>query len=103
MNMEEFWSIIINAFLFYLAFRIGQISILAKIGERERSEMQIKLEEVRKKGSRPVITVEEINGIFYAYDGNDFLAQGGTPDEIGKLIAQRYPNKYLLAKVEIKA
>lgn len=101
--MDEFWTFILNALLFYMAFKAGQISVLTKIGQQERTIMQTKLEEIRRTGQRPIITVEEINGVYYAFDGNDFLAQGTTPDEIGKLIAQRFPNKYVLAKVEIKA
>ena len=103
MSMDEFWTFILNALMFYMAFKAGQISVLTKIGQQERTIMQTKLEEIRRTGQRPIITVEEINGVYYAFDGNDFLAQGTTPDEIGKLIAQRFPNKYVLAKVEIKA
>lgn len=101
--MEDFWTFLINAFLFYLAFKIGQISVWVKLGMQQKEDIQVRLEEVKRTGVRPVITVEEINGIYYAYDGPDFLAQGTNPDELGRLIAQRFPNKYQLAKVEIKA
>jgi hypothetical protein len=88
--------------LFFLAYKIGQMSILLKLGQENRSQIQKQLEQVRLTSQRPVITVEEINGIYYAYDGNDFLAQGETADEVGRSIAQRYPNKYKLAEVKIK-
>jgi hypothetical protein len=103
MDMNEFWTFLINAALFFLAFKLGQFSVYLKIHKLEPTEVQVKLEEVRKTGIRPVVTVEEINGIYYAYDGNDFLGQGSTPDELGSSIAQRFPNKYRLAKIEIKA
>lgn len=102
MEMQEFYSFLVNAFLFFLAFKVGQLSVWLKIGQQNRNDIQTKLEVVRQSGLRPVITVEEINGVYYAYDGNDFLAQGKSPDELGKLIATRFPEKYHLAKVEIK-
>lgn len=101
--MEDFWTFLINALLFFLAFKAGQISVWIKVGMQQKENVQVRLEEIRRTGIRPVITVEEINGIYYAYDGNDFLAQGTNPDELGRSIAERFPNKYQLAKVEIKA
>lgn len=103
MEMQDFWTVLVNALLFFLAYKIGQMSILLKIGQANRTEIEQRLAQVRTTGLRPIITVEEIDGIFYAYDGNDFLAQGNTADELGKLIAKRYPNKYHLAKVEYRA
>jgi hypothetical protein len=102
METQDFFGILVNAILFFLAYKIGQMSILLKLGQENRSQIQKQLEQVRLTSQRPVITVEEINGIYYAYDGNDFLAQGETADEVGRSIAQRYPNKYKLAEVKIK-
>lgn len=102
MEMQEFYSFLVNVFLFFLAFKVGQLSVWFKIEQQNRNDIQTKLKVVRQSGLRPVITVEEINGVYYAYDGNDFLAQGKSPDELGKLIANRFPEKYHLAKVEIK-
>ena len=102
--MEELWPHIINCIFFYIAYKLGQMSVRIKMkADRESSQIQRDLEKVRLTGQRPTITVEEINGIYYAYDGNDFLAQGATPDEIGRSIAQRFPKKYALARVQIKA
>lgn len=103
MESQDLIGILVNVILFFLAFKLGQISMIVKMGQQNRTEIQQRLEQVRIAGKRPLITVEEINGTFYAYDGNDFLAQGITPDELGKLIAKRYPNKYHIAKIEIKA
>lgn len=103
MEAQQFWEFLVNAALFYMAFKLGQLSVRVQMNMDQRSEIQAKLAQVRNTGQRPTITVEEINGVFYAYDGNDFLAQGITPDELGKLIAKRYPNKYHIAKIEIKA
>jgi hypothetical protein len=101
--MEDFTQFIVNAILFFIAYKLGQFSMLGRITEIQRSEIQQKLAEVRQTGHRPMITIEEINGIYYAYDGNDFLAQGKDPHELGTLIAQRFPNKYQLAQVKVKA
>lgn len=101
--MDDFWTIIANAAMFYIVFKIGQISALVQRNQRSQTETQRQIEQIRITGQRPVITVEEINGIYYAYDGNDFLAQGPTPDELGRLIAARFPQRYHLARVEIKA
>jgi hypothetical protein len=102
MDTQDFIGILVNAIVFFLIYKIGQMSILLKLGQENRSQIQKQLEQVRLTGQRPVITVEEINGVYYAYDGNDFLAQGETADEVGRSIAQRYPNKYKLAEVKIK-
>lgn len=103
MGMDEFWAFVVNALLFFLAFKAGQISVWIRIGMENKERIQARLQEVQPPSFRPVITIEEINGVYYAYDGNDFLAQGASPDELGHSIAQRFPNKYRLAKVEIKA
>lgn len=100
--MEDFWTFLINAFLFYLAYKLGQVSAYFKLGTQKKEDMQLRLEEVRRTGIRPLITVEEINGIYYAFDGNDFLAQGRSPDELGISISNRFPNKYHMARIEIK-
>jgi hypothetical protein len=102
MESNEFWTFLINAILFFLAFKLGQISVHVRYNQQNQIETSRNLAVIRQTGQRPVITVEEINGIFYAYDGNDFLAQGPSPDELGKSIANRFPNKYHLARVEIK-
>lgn len=102
MESTEIWSFLVNFLLFFLAFKAGQISVHVEMNQRSRNETSEKLAVIRRTGQRPVITVEEINGIFYAYDGNDFLAQGTSPDELGKTIANRFPNKYHLARIEIK-
>jgi len=103
MDMQEFVSIIVNVILFFLAYKAGQISIFMRLDSQHRQAVQTKLEDKPTTISKPVIKIEEINGIFYAYDGNDFLAQGRTADELGRLIAQRYPNKYAMAKIKIQA
>ena len=103
MNMEEIWPIILNALMFYIVFKTGQISARIQQNANDRSVVEQRLAEIRRTGQRPVITIEEINGIYYAYDGNDFLGQGVSPDELGKTIASRFPNKYHLAKITIKA
>jgi hypothetical protein len=101
MESQELWNILVNGILFYLAFKMGQISILAKSNTKDRTEIT-KIENVRLPNLRPIITIEEINGVYYAYDGNDFIGQGTSPDELGSLIAKRYPNKYSMAKIEFK-
>jgi hypothetical protein len=101
--MDEYLSFIINALLFFLAFKAGQISMVARLDRRQIERAYANEPKITAVTRRPVITVEEINGIYYAYDGNDFLAQGQTPNELGELIAKRFSGKYTLAKVEIKA
>jgi len=103
MESQDLIGILVNAMLFFLAYKIGQISMIIKMGQQNKPQIQQQLEQVRITGKRPIITVEEINGVFYAYDGNDFLAQGTSAAEVGHLIAARFPNKYRLAEVKIKA
>lgn len=93
---QEFLSFISNVLLFLVIYKIGQYSMVVKtVREIHRSHIEKPL----KQGK---ISIEEIDGIFYAYDGNDFLAQGKTPEELGALISKRFPNKYRMAGVEFK-
>lgn len=103
MIMEDVWTFLVNVFLFFLAFKVGQISILVRSHNQSQEHSQNQLNKITRNGIKPIITIEEINGVYYAYDGNDFLGQGTTPDELGRYIAQRFPNKYHLAKIEFKA
>lgn len=103
MEMQDFWAFIINALMFFLAYKAGQASVWIRFGRIHREEIQSRIKEIKLPSQRPIITVEEINGIFYAYDGNDFLGQAKSADELGRAIAVRFPEKYHLAKVEIKA
>lgn len=103
MEMEEFISVLFNAFVFYCVFKVGQLSILYKIGQAERERIKARTEIVTVPGAKPLITIEEINGIYYAYDGNDFLAQGRDPNELGLQIATRFPEKYRGARISLKA
>ena len=100
MEMQEIISFIVNSLLFYFAYKIGQASIYMRIGQQTREQIQ---ETPVVPRAKRIITVEEINGIYYAYDGNDFLAQSQDPDELGKRIADRYPKKYVDARVVIRA
>lgn len=101
--MEDIVQFLVHAILFFLVFKVGQISMLNKLNQQQRTDMQEKLQVVRQTGQRPLITIEEIDGIYYAYDGNDFLAQGKSPQELGAMIAQRFPNKYQLAQIKVQA
>lgn len=98
--MDEFWQFIINAVLFLLAFKAGQFSMLVKLSQTETKNNNFGKSLHQEKS---VITVEEIEGIYYAYDGNDFLGQGKSPHELGDLIARRYPGKYRMSNIKIKA
>lgn len=100
MELSELITVLVNAFLFFIVYKLGQFSILIKLDKHQH------LKKIEQHStaiiSRPIITIEEINGNFYAYDGDDFLAQGASADELGKHIAQRYPSKYQSAKIQMK-
>lgn len=98
MESQEIISFIVHAFLFWLVFRLGHIS------GRTNAEKSKNIVVPNLPLARPAtIVIEEINGVYYAYDGNDFLAQATNPDDLGKRIANRYPNKYHHARIQIKA
>lgn len=97
MESHEITTLIIQAFLFWLVFRLGHIS-----GRVNAEKSKIDVISNLKLSKPTTITVEIINGVYYAYDGNDFLAQATSADDLGKNIADRYPNKYLHAKVDVK-
>jgi len=40
MEMQEFWSFVINALLFFFAYKIGQVSVWIKIGQIHKAEIQ---------------------------------------------------------------
>jgi hypothetical protein len=87
--------------LIFFVFKMGQISVYAKhqtIFERQATTT----ERPTVIKSKPLITVEEINGTYYAYDGDDFLAQGNDPDELSAKIASRFPQKYVGARVQLR-
>lgn len=98
--MDDIASFITQLVLFFIIFKLGQASGMIRANQELRNQHQRNI--VEKITQKPVITVEEINGIYYAFDGNDFLAQGRSPDELGSLIATRFPQKYRAARVEIK-
>lgn len=102
MENQDVISFIVQAFLFWLVFKLGQIHGSART-VHELGKRNTRAETIQLPSRRPVITVEEINGMFYAYDGSDFLAQASSPDDLGRKIAHRFPNKYHSAQVEIKA
>lgn len=101
--MEDVLTIVVYILLFLLAFKAGQISVYVKLSKEQVEKIVLPDSKTTIIPSRPVITVEEINGIYYAYDGNDFLAQGSNPSELGLVIAQRFPNKYRSAQIQVRA
>lgn len=98
--MDDIASFITQLVLFYIMYKLGQASGIIKANRELQGRQQQNI--VEKITQKPVITVEEINGMYYAFDGNDFLGQGKSPDELGTLIAKRFPQKYRSARVEIK-
>jgi len=99
MDFEEILGILLQALSYYGFYKFGQYTLAARLSKAQQ-------EEINEPMSQPKlprrITVEEINGIYYAYDGDDFLAQGRSPEELGQMIAQRFPNKYNMATVKVK-
>lgn len=100
MDQQDLLSLFVNAILFWIAFKIGQVSMYIRLNPADRDKKIQSPVSVTIK--RNVITVEEINGIFYAYDGNDFLAQGNDPDELSKRIVARFPDKYVGARIQMR-
>jgi len=100
MDQQELVSIVVYGFFMYLSYKIGQVSTYIKISQSERQKI---INRSSLNIADRVITVEEINGIYYAYDGNDFLAQASSPDELGKNISSRYPDKYSGARIQMRA
>ena len=98
MEFGQFISFVVDGFLFYLAFKIGQISGVVRSKELAKPNTQ----QIVNMG-RSIITIEEINGIYYAYDGNNFLAQGHDAVELGRKVAARFPHKYRLAQIVVKS
>lgn len=88
---------IVNCLLFFCVFKLGQISVYYRV-QSQSVKPQPEIKVIRRQ-----IDIEEINGVYYAYDGNDFLAQATTPDELGQMIAARFPDKYQRAKISIKS
>lgn len=88
---------IVNCLLFFCVFKLGQISVYYRV-QSQSVKPQPEIKVIRRQ-----IDIEEINGVYYAYDGNDFLAQATTPDELGQMIAARFQDKYKRAKISIKS
>lgn len=95
---QETVSFIVNCLLMFIVYKLGQFSVIHRANIHANKSRIEPVPVVFRK-----IDIEEIDGIYYAYDGNDFLAQGNTPDELGASIAKRFPNKYRRAKIEVKS
>lgn len=101
METQELVNFIVHALLFWLVYKIGQLHGGVNAVRALRDQPQI-TDKIKLPGQRPIITVEEIDGVYYAYDGHDFLAQASSPDDLGRRIADRFPNKYHLAQIKVK-
>lgn len=99
MENGEILTLLVNAALFFIVYKLGQWSILLKIGVESQKRITENSRIIREKS---IITVEQIDGIYYAYDGNDFLAQGSNPEELGQEISKRFPDKYNGARIKVK-
>lgn len=95
---QDVASFIVNCFLFFIVYKLGQFSLIHRANVHANKSRIEPVPVVFRK-----INIEEIDGIYYAYDGNDFLAQGNTPDELGASIAKRFPDKYKRVEFEVKS
>jgi len=93
MENSEILNIILNFVLFILMFRLGQYSMARHING---SQNQARTSRVHVNNK---ITLEEINGVFYAYCDNDFIAQGKNVEELCESIVKRFPEKFKNANV----
>ena len=100
MDSPELVNFLLNIVLFYCAYKIGRFSVYSKIARSSIEKTKLPL---MTSAEKRVISVEQIDGIYYAYDGNDFLAQGHDAVELGRKVAARFPHKYRLAQIVVKS
>lgn len=93
MENLEILNIIINCVLFMLMFRLGQHSMAQHINRLQNQAPSSRVHE------NNVITLEEINGVFYAYCDHDFIAQGKNIEELCESIVKRFPERFKNASV----
>jgi len=99
MENKEVIEFLVNAILFFIVYKLGQFSVHLK---NTRAEIEERNTKTSITSFNKIVTVEEINGIYLAYDGDDFLGQANSPEELGKVLANKYKTKYLAAKVQMR-
>jgi hypothetical protein len=100
----EFLDFISYIGIIYLAFKVG-----VHIG---RFKVWAEIAEINKKLSNQIeetvtgqMTVEKINGQYYAYLNNDFIAQASTIEEMTDILEKfivKNPKRYSSINVQVK-
>jgi hypothetical protein len=96
-------DLIINAFVLYVAFKLGEAFAYVKLTQgivklKDRANETIEKIE-------GVLTVEKINNQYYAYMNDDFVGQGSSLDEVQELVTnlvRKDPLRYSSVKVTLK-
>lgn len=96
-------DIIINAFIFYAVFKLGESFAYIKLSQGILKLKDQADETIEKIES--VLTVEKINNQYYAYMNDDFVGQGRTLDEVTEIVkdlVRKNPSRYASVKVTLK-
>lgn len=98
--MELFINIILFAILFLIAMKIGEYLAYHRIATGLMALQEIRAAEKDEEiiEARGTAKIEKIGEQYYAYIGNDFVAQGATVDEVHdavKLAIEKNPNKFI--------
>lgn len=94
--MELILNTLFQAFLFWLAFKVGEHAAYFRIarGLHELKEHAKETVEVTKG----IAKIEKIGEQYYAYIDNNFVAQADTVEKVHeaiKLAIEREPSKYI--------
>ena len=96
-------DLIINAFVLYSAFKLGEAFAYIKLTQGIVSLKDRTTETIEK--IEGVLTVEKINNQYYAYMNDDFVGQGSSLDEVQELVknlVRKDPSRYSSLKVNLK-
>jgi hypothetical protein len=96
-------DIIINAFILYAAFKLGEAFAYIKLTKGILTLKDRANETIEK--IEGILTVEKINNQYYAYMNDSFVGQGATLDEVTELVkdsVRKDPSRYSSLKVTLK-
>lgn len=97
--MELFLSALFHGFVIWCAFKFGEHMAYFRIA-RGLVALREYAEKESVEETQGIATIEKINDQYYAYIGNDFVAQAETLDKINeeiKAVIQKNPTKYINA------
>lgn len=103
--MDFIFSFLIYFMVFWLVFKLGEFYGYFRIARGLANIKEI-AEMLEQKGDeheqiKDKVTIEEIDGIYYAFINDHFVGQGSTIDDAKKYVEQELTKKYKISSLEL--